>query len=291
MRHEILPMTAASKWRWSISTPTALALPAVLIVIGLCGIPVLRILLLSLTDPRPGLANYALLGSSDALVRIIGTTAMMSVVTTVITVGLAYVIAYAMVHVSRREVKWMFFFILLAFWLSILVRTFAWIIILRSEGPVNQILMALHVIKQPLQLVRNTFGVIVGMVHVMLPFAILPLYSALGGIDQRLTAAARGLGCSRWRAFQWVFLPLSASGLVAATVLVFVFSLGFFITPAILGGGRVIMIAEYIRTQFEVTLRWGYAAMLATTLLVSVFVILALAARFVNLRRILGGAH
>jgi putative spermidine/putrescine transport system permease protein len=284
-------MTAIAKRRWRISTPTMLALPAVAIVLGLCAVPVLRVLALGFTDPKPGFQNYALLGSSETLLRIIGTTALMSVATTAITVVLAYVIAYAMVHIGRRELKWMFFFILLAFWLSILVRTFAWIIILRSEGPINQILLWLGVVKQPVQLVRNTFGVVLGMVHVMLPLAILPLYSALGGIDQRLTAAARGLGCSRWRAFLWVFLPLSAPGLVAATVLVFVFSLGFFITPAVLGGGRVIMIAEYIRTQFEVTLRWGYAAMLATVLLVSVFAILGLAARFVNLRRILGGAH
>jgi putative spermidine/putrescine transport system permease protein len=284
-------MTAMAKRRWRISTPTWLALPAVVMVLGLCIVPVLRVLALGFTDPKPGFGNYALLGTSDALLRIVGTTALMSLMTTVITIVLAYVIAYAMVHIGRRELRWMFFFILLAFWLSILVRTFAWIIILRSEGPINQVLMWLGIIKQPLQLVRNTFGVILGMVHVMLPLAILPLYSALGGIDQRLTAAARGLGCGRWRAFAWVFLPLSASGLVAATVLVFVFSLGFFITPAVLGGGRVIMIAEYIRTQFEVALRWGYASMLATTLLVSVFVILALAARFINLRRILGGAH
>jgi putative spermidine/putrescine transport system permease protein len=284
-------MTTAAKQRWRMATPTVLVLPAVLVVISLCAIPVLRILLLSFTDPSLGVSNYAFLGSSDTLTRIIGTTALMSVATTVITVGLAYVVAYAMVHVRQRELKWMFFSILLAFWLSILVRTFAWIIILRSEGPINQFLLAIGVIKEPLQLVRNTFGVVLGMVHVMLPFAILPLYSALAGIEQRLTAAARGLGCSPFRAFVWVFLPLSASGLVAATVLVFIFSLGFFITPAVLGGGRVIMIAEYIRTQFEVTLRWGYAAMLATTLLLSVFAILALAARFVNLRRILGGAH
>jgi putative spermidine/putrescine transport system permease protein len=284
-------MTAMVKRRWRVSTPTMLALPAVAIVLGLCAVPVLRVLALGFTDPKPGFQNYALLGSSETLLRIIGTTALMSVATTAITVVLAYVIAYAMVHIGRRELKWMFFFILLAFWLSILVRTFAWIIILRSEGPINQVLLWLGIVKQPIQLVRNTFGVVLGMVHVMLPLAILPLYSALGGIDQRLTAAARGLGCGRWRAFLWVFLPLSAPGLVAATVLVFVFSLGFFITPAVLGGGRVIMIAEYIRTQFEVTLRWGYAAMLATVLLVSVFAILGLAARFVNLRRILGGAH
>ncbi|RYX98943.1 MAG: ABC transporter permease [Bradyrhizobiaceae bacterium] len=277
--------------RWKLSTPALLTLPAVVVVLALCVVPVLRILLLGFTDPTIGLSNYALLGSSEALRRIVTTMALLCVTATVITVLLAYVIAYAMVHVTRREVRWMFFFILLAFWLSVLVRTFAWIVILRSEGPVNQVLMALGIVSQPVQLVRNTFGVLLGMVHVMLPLAVLPLYSAMNGIDQRLTSAARGLGCSRTRAFLWVFLPLSAPGVVAATVLVFVFSLGFFITPVILGGGRVIMIAEYIRTQFEVTLRWGYAAMLATMLLVSVAATLAIAARFVNLRRIMGGAQ
>lgn len=284
-------MTTVTRQRWTLSTPALLTLPAVVVLLALCVVPVLRILLLGFTDPTIGLSNYALLGSSEALRRIVTTTALLCVTTTAITVLLAYVIAYAMVHVTRREVRWMFFFILLAFWLSVLVRTFAWIVILRSEGPVNQVLMALGIVSQPVQLVRNTFGVLLGMVHVMLPLAVLPLYSAMNGIDQRLTSAARGLGCGRTRAFLWVFLPLSAPGLAAATVLVFVFSLGFFITPAILGGGRVIMIAEYIRTQFEVTLRWGYAAMLATMLLVSVAATLAIAVRFVNLRRIMGGAQ
>jgi putative spermidine/putrescine transport system permease protein len=261
------------------------------IILALCVAPVLRVLSLSFTEPRPGLENYAHIVDSEALHHIAVTTISVSLATTVITVALGYVVAYAMVRLPAREVRAMFFLILLTFWLSILARTFAWIILLRGEGPVNEALMALGVIASPLTLVRNTFGVILGMVHVMLPIAILPLYASLRGIDQRLTAAARGLGCGPLRSFLWVFLPLSAPGIFAASCLVFVFSLGFFITPAIMGGGRVIMIAEYIQTQFEQTLRWGYAAMLAVLLLVCVFATLGLATRVVGARGLLGGAR
>jgi putative spermidine/putrescine transport system permease protein len=160
--------------------------------------------------------------------------------------------------------------------------------LLRNDGLVNQFLEALGVIHQPIQLVRNDFGVIVGMVHVMAPLAILPLFAALRGIDPRLLAAARGLGCGPIRSFLYVFLPLSKPGLAAAALLVFIFSLGFYVTPAILGGGKVIMVAEYIRVQFEQTLRWGLAAMMATSLLVTVLAILAITAPMTNMRGIMG---
>jgi putative spermidine/putrescine transport system permease protein len=265
-----------------------LVTPAMLLIAMLFIVPVLRVLWLSVSEPSLGLQNYALLGSSDTIHRIAATTAWLCILTTALTVLLGYIIAYAMVHAGGREMRIMLFLIVLTFWLSILARSFAWVILLRTNGPINQLLLATGVINQPLNLVRNSFGVTVGMVHVMLPLAILPLFSALRGIDQRVIAAARGLGCGGIRAFLWVFLPLSLPGIMAATVLTFVFSLGFFVTPAILGGGRVIMIAEYIRTQFELTLRWGFAAMLATTLLIAVFAVLAIASRAIDLRKIAG---
>jgi putative spermidine/putrescine transport system permease protein len=112
--------------------------------------------------------------------------------------------------------------------------------------------------------------VVIGMVHYMLPYAILPLYANMSGIDRRLTDAARALGASRWRSFWWVFFPQSVPGLAGAAILVLIFSLGFYITPAILGGGRVVMVAQYIAQQISETLRWGLAAMLATVLVVAV---------------------
>jgi putative spermidine/putrescine transport system permease protein len=138
--------------------------------------------------------------------------------------------------------------------------------------------------------VRNEFGVIVGMIHYMLPYAILPLYTNMQGIDQRLVAAARGLGAGPFGAFRRVFLPLSLPGLIGAGVLVFVFSLGFYITPAILGGGKTVMIAEYIAVNILDNIRWGLATMLATVLLATVFLLLALMWRVVDLRKMLGAA-
>ena len=266
----------------------ALVTPAVALVVLLFALPVLRVLVLSVTDPTPGLQNYDLLISNDTIHRIAITTLRICGITTVCTVVLGYIVAYAMVHATRPALRVMVFCILLIFWLSVLVRTFAWVVLLRSNGVVNDLLLASGLITQPLPLVRNEFGTILGMVHVMMPFAILPMYSAFKGIDISVMVAARGLGCGPVRSFLWVFLPLSRSGILAATVLVFIFSLGFFVTPAILGGGKVVMIAEFIRAQFERSLRWGFASMLATTLLAAVLLTLGLASRFVDLRGVAG---
>jgi putative spermidine/putrescine transport system permease protein len=127
------------------------------------------------------------------------------------------------------------------------------------------------------------------MVHYGLPVAILALYSNMRGIGTRYIDAARGLGASPVQSFRLVYLPLTKPGILSASILVFIYSLGFFIIPALLGGGRVVMIAEYIRVGFEETLRWGYATMLSTTLLVVVFVILATTARVVDLKKVFGG--
>jgi putative spermidine/putrescine transport system permease protein len=278
---------ATSRFAALLSPPFVLVAPATLLIGGLYAFALLRVLWLSVSEPSLGLDNYRLLLTNETIHRVAWTTLWICSVATAVTVMLGYVIAYAMVHAAARERRLILFCVLLTFWLSVLVRTFAWIVLLRNDGLVNQLLEALGLIDEPLALVRNSVGVIIGMVHVMSPLAILPLYAALRGIDPSLIAAARGLGCGPIRSFLYVFLPLSRPGLAAATLLVFVFSLGFYVTPAILGGGRVLMVAEYIRVQFEQTLRWGLAAMMATALLVTVFLILGLAMRAANVERLI----
>ncbi len=152
-------------------------------------------------------------------------------------------------------------------WISALVRAFAWVVLLRREGVFNSALLSLGLIDRPLALIWNELGVVIGMVHYMLPYAVLPLYANMRDIDQRCIAAARGLGASRRQTFLRVFLPLSVPGIVGAGILVFVYSLGFFVTPAILGGGKTLMIAEFIRLQIVEILRWGTGTMLATVLI------------------------
>ncbi len=265
-----------------------LILPAVALMLVFYIYPLLQVLWISVTEPEPGLGNYRELFTSAFLHKIWWTTARICVITTVLTVLFGYVVAFAMAHVRQRHMTAIMFCVLLTFWLSVLVRAFAWVMLLRTEGVINEALLWIGLTDQPLRLSRNEFGVVVGMVHFMLPLAILPIYANLRGIDASYVSAARGMGASAWKAFWWVYLPLSKPGVIAATILVFVFSLGFFITPAILGGGRVVMISEFIRVAFEETLLWGKATMLSASLLFCVLLILAIVGRVVDLRRVFG---
>jgi len=265
-----------------------LVIPALAAMLAFYFFPLARVLWISVTEPRPGLDNYALLLTSASVHRMLLVTARLCVITTIVTLMLGYVVAYAMAHARGRQLRWLTFFVLLPLWVSVLVRAFAWVTLLRGNGLVNQGLLALGVIGEPLALVRNELGVAVGMIHYMIPFAVLPLYANMQGIDLKLVAAARGLGASPRQAFLRVFLPLSLPGLVGAGVLVFILSLGFYVTPAILGGGRVFMIAEYIGVQILNVLRWGLGAMLATTLLAGVLLLMAALGRLVNMKKLFG---
>ncbi len=262
--------------------------PAVLMMAMFYLYPLFKVLWISVTEPQPGLGNYERLFTSESVQRVLYVTARICVITTAITLLLGYLVAYAMVHSSAAQLRWLTFFVLLPLWISVLVRAFAWVTLLRSNGLINTTLQQLGIIDEPLALLRNELGVMIGMVHYMIPFAVLPLYANMRGIDLRLVAAARGLGASAWQAFARVFLPLSKPGIVGAGVLVFIFSLGFYVTPAILGGGRVLMVSEYIGVQILNTIRWGLGAMLATTLMISVLLLMWALSRLVDLRNLFG---
>ncbi|MBM3600740.1 MAG: ABC transporter permease [Alphaproteobacteria bacterium] len=265
-----------------------LILPSVVLMAAFYLYPLVKVLWISVTEPSLGLDNYERLFTSASVQRMLTVTLRISLITTGVSMVLAYIVAYVMVHSSERVQRWMIFFVLVPFWISVLVRAFAWVTLLRGEGIVNNLLIGAGFLAEPLALVRNELGVIIGMIHYMVPFAILPLYANMRGIDQRLVAASRGLGATPIQAFLRVFLPLSLPGIVGAGVLVFIFSTGFYVTPAILGGGKVFMIAEYIAVQINETLRWGLGTMLASTLMIFVFVLMAVLGRFVNLKRLFG---
>jgi ABC-type spermidine/putrescine transport system permease subunit I len=159
-------------------------------------------------------------------------------------------------------------FVLVPFWTSVLVRTYAWLVLLQRNGVINSALISLGIIEEPLQLAHNLTGSIIGMVHIMLPFLVLPLYAAMRNIDMDLVRAAIGLGCSPRSAFWRVFFPMSMPGLFAGVVLVFILSLGFYVTPALLGGGRVQMLAQRIESTITVYSNWGAASALGVVLLI-----------------------
>ena len=272
-----------------ISPGWFLAAPFLLLVAAFYLGPILNILWLSFTDPVPGVGNYRELYESDALVRIIWTTVRVCVVTTVFSVLLGYVIAYAMVHAHENKRNLMLGFVLVSFWISILVRTFSWLMLLGRNGLVNNAFETIGIISEPIAFMRNELGVLIGMVHYMVPYAVLPLLVNMQTLDMRVMNASRNLGASGTQTFWRIYLPLTTPGLVASTLLVFILSLGFYVTPAVLGGGKVLMVAEYIYVQLLVTLQWGTAAMLAALMLFGVLGLLYVMSRFMKLSTVFGG--
>jgi len=268
-----------------------LVAPAVLLVLALYVAPIANVLFLSVTDPKPGLGNYYRIFESDTVANLIIRTIRLCLITTVCSVILGYVVAYAMIHALSHVRQRMMAILLISFWISVLVRSFAWMMLLGHNGLVNNTLMASGLISDPLPLMRNEFGVLVGMTEYMVPYAILPLLANMQGIDPQLASASRSLGASRAQTFFRVYLPLTRPGIIAASLLVFITSLGFYVTPAILGGGKVQMIAEYISVQLLVTVRWGTAAMLATLMIASVLAMMYVLNRFMKLSAVFGGAR
>lgn len=267
-----------------------LVAPAVLLVLLLYVAPIVNVLLLSVTDPKPGFGNYAKIFESDTVASLIWRTIRLCLITTAAAVTLGYIVSYAMLHALSHVRRRMMSILLISFWISVLVRSFAWLMLLGHNGLVNDALMGIGLISEPLPLMRNELGVLIGMTEYMLPYAILPLLANMQGIDPRVTSASRSLGASSVQTFLRVFLPLTRPGIIAASLLVFISSLGFYVTPAILGGGKVQMIAEYISVQLLVTVRWGVAAMLATLMIVSVLALMYVLNRFMKLSVVFGGA-
>ncbi len=264
-----------------------LLLPALVLLLVFYVYPVLGVLWISVAEPRPGLANYALL-ASPPIRRVLATTAEICVLTTAITVVLAYLVAYAITHAGPRLRRLMLLGVVLPLWVSVLVRSFAWVALLRRQGLINDALLHLGLIDQPLSLIWNTLGVTIGMVHIMLPYGILPLLANMRQIDPALIAAARGMGARPAVAFRRVFLPLSGPGIIAASILVFIFSLGFYVTPVLLGGGKMIMVTEYISSEIMNVGQWGEGTMLATAMVATVLLLLAALSRVVDLRQVFG---
>jgi ABC-type spermidine/putrescine transport system permease subunit I len=251
-----------------------LTLPATLTILVVVFLPIFWLSSLSFLDRsgEPTLENYRRLGGGiyvDAFI----VTFQISAAVTAICVLLGYPLSYWLSRQRPRVANLLLICVLLPFWTAVLVRTYAWLVLLQRRGLVNSTLISLGVIDQPLQLAFNLPASIIGMVHIMLPFLVLPLYAAMKSIDGDLVRAAIGLGSSPAGAFWRVFVPMSLPGLFAGVVLVFVLSLGFYVTPALLGGGRVQMIAQRIESTITLYSNWGAASALGVVLL---FVTLAL---------------
>lgn len=211
----------------------------------------------------------------DVLLRTLGISAAV----TLLCLAMGFPVALLITQVSEKAADWLMVLVLLPFWTSLLVRTAAWVVVLQKEGMVNAALMKLGLITEPLTLIYNRTGVLVAMTHVLLPFMILPLYSVLKGIPPHYLRAAASLGAPPATAFVRVYLPLAAPGVAAGSLMVFILALGYYITPALVGGGSDQMLSAFVASYTTETGNWGLAAALGLLMLVTTLVLYAVSHR------------
>jgi putative spermidine/putrescine transport system permease protein len=243
--------------------------PAVLFLLAWYAIPVANVLLLSVGYPAWTAAHLVQFFSVPVYLEVLRTTFLMSAIITLICAVLGYPAAYLMATAGERARAWLLVAIVLPFTTSMLVRTYAWMALLGRDGVVNQAMMALGFWGSPARLMHNTTGVFVGMVHIMAPFMILSVYAVMRNIDLGLCRAAETLGARPLVSHLTVYLPLALPGVVAGSLLVFMLSLGFYITPALLGSPRDIWIAMLVELQITQVLDWNFGAAIAAVLLVA----------------------
>ena len=240
----------------------ALALLALFFVL-----PVLSLLLRSVTEPTVGLQHYAELVASWTYAKVLYNTLFVAFVVTVVTVVLGFPLAWLMAIVPGRWSRFLMGVLLLSMWTNLLVRTYAWMVLLQRTGFINQTLLKWGLISEPLALVNNLTGVTIGMSYIMLPFLVLPLHATIKSLDPAILRAAATCGASRWQAFWLVLWPLALPGVASGALMVFVMSLGYFVTPALLGGASHMMLAELIAQLVQSLLNWGLAGAASLVLL------------------------
>jgi ABC-type spermidine/putrescine transport system permease subunit I len=273
------------QWRY-----VALVVPMILYLIVFYAYPVAAMLFRSIHEPTWSITNYTRMIQTNVYARVLWNTTRVALVVTVATLLLSYPLAYLLATIRNARANLLIILVLVPFWTSILVRSYAWMVLLGRQGIINELLSSLGLIDQPLRLLNTTFAVYIAMVHILLPFMVLPLYSVMRGIDKNLMLAAEGLGAPPTQVFRRVFFPLSLPGIAAGCLLVFILALGFYITPALVGGPKDLMIAVLIAQQIDL-FNWPFAAALAAVLLAGALAIFVVFNRILGVERIFGGAR
>jgi putative spermidine/putrescine transport system permease protein len=253
--------------RW-LASPFGMTLPALILLGIFFVLPVLSLLLRSITEPELGLGNYRELLGSSTYLKIFYNTFFVSGLVTLVTLAIGFPVAWTLAIMPSHWARIIFAVLLLSMWTNLLTRTYAWMVLLQRTGIINKTLINLGLIDQPLTLVNNLVGVTIGMVYIMLPFIVLPLYGVIRKLDPAILQAAALCGATRWQSLTRVLLPLAAPGMVAGALMVFVMSLGYFVTPALLGGTANMMLAELIAQFVQSLVNWGMGSAAAFVLLV-----------------------
>lgn len=266
-----------------------LFLPALLLVVLFLGIPLGLLAFQSLREGDSfAIVHYARILNEQIYWRTYADTLKISAIVTALSILLGYPLAYAASVASRGWSALILALVMLPFWTSVLVRTYAWLVVLQRRGIINTALLNLGVIDTPLSLSHSFTAVMIGMVHVMVPFMVFPLYAALSKIPPELLQAGHSLGGGALHVFRRVLLPLSLPGMFAGSVLVFILSLGFYLTPELLGGGKVIMVSSLVQRNVELYMQFGAASAVAMVLLMLVCTIFWTVDRILPVEKIVG---
>jgi ABC-type spermidine/putrescine transport system permease subunit I len=236
-------------------------------------------------------AAYAALFTSPLYAKVMLTTLKAASLATALALVLAYPVAYVLTMSSGLRRALILAFVFIPYWVDIIVRSFSWLIMLGDHGLINKLLINFGIVHAPLELLYNAFSVLVAMVQILLPLTIVILFGAMLRIDRTLVAAAKIHGAGPWQAFRTVFFPLSLPGVYGAGLLVFVLSLGFYVTPALLGSPRQTMIAQTIMVEASDLLDWDQASAAGFVLLVITTTIAAVYNRYFSLDRLWGGSE
>lgn len=265
-----------------------LVLPAMFLAVFFI-VPLFGIVVRSLGWPGVTVAYYGRILRVPAYFAVTRNTFEIATGVTVSCLLMGYPIAYALANSRPRVARFVLVLVIIPFWTSLLVRNYAWMVLLGNNGLMNNLLNKLGLIDAPLPLLYNRFGVLVGMTHILLPYMVLSIFAVLRGIDPSLTRAAHNLGAGPLRAFWYVYLPLSGPGIIGGCLLVFIMALGFFVTPALLGGAKGIMLSMVIENQINQVVNWELASALAIFLLVITLPLLLLLFRHFAPERLVGG--
>jgi len=265
-------------------------LPATVLIALFFVLPITALLVRSVMEPTPGLGNYAQLLGSWTYARIFANTFEVAALVTLFSVLIGFPVAWMLAIMPSRWGSLIFAILLLSMWTNLLARTYAWMVLLQRTGPINKLLLHLGLIDQPLAMVNNLTGVTIGMTYIMLPFIILPLRGVIKGIDPAILQAAALCGANRWACLWRVLVPLSLPGVAAGALMVFVMSLGYFVTPALLGGTSNMMLAEMIAQLVQSLVNWGMGGAAAFVLLVVTLALYALQLKLFGAGRIAQGS-
>jgi len=281
------PSTSTAIWR----DPSLLIAPALAFLAVGFVLPLVWFFVATLSDVGSAAEIVALFSDTITLRAVetaLVTTFWIALLVTLACLLVGYPIAYYLNLTERGRFVIVLFCIIVPYFTSVIVRTYAWMVLLGRNGIINQFLLASGLVEAPVALLYNKIGILIGMTYVLMPYMILTLYAAMRAIDPSYLRAAHALGASRLFAFRHVYLPLTLHGVISGALIVFILAIGFFVTPALMGGPSDVMIAMLIERSVEITLDWPAAASMSLVLVLATLVLYAIYYRVTDVQRMMG---